>query len=79
MLEIMSVPTASAPARPDRRVPLGSIRERFRRYTPVKVTKKPQRRESVVTVSVVLNPLNRIKEAHSVAVVKVTKYNGLTL
>lgn len=50
----------------------GYVRERLRRYTPVKMTRKPQRREMVFTESAVLNPLNRIKEAHNVAVVKVT-------
>lgn len=36
------------------------------------VTKNPQMRESVLTGSFVLNPEKRIKEAQSVAVVKVT-------
>ena len=36
------------------------------------VTRKPQTRERVPTTSVVLKPLYKIKEAQSVAVVKVT-------
>jgi hypothetical protein len=36
------------------------------------VTRNPQRRDSVLTTSVVLKPLKRMKEAHRVAVVKVT-------
>ena len=38
----------------------------------MKVTRKPQMRESVLTASVVLKPLKRINEAQSVAVVNVT-------
>jgi hypothetical protein len=38
----------------------------------VKVTRKPQRRERVLTGSAVLKPWNRMKEAQRVAVVKVT-------
>lgn len=38
----------------------------------MKVTRKPQRRESVLTTSVVLKPLKRMKEAQRVAVVNVT-------
>lgn len=34
--------------------------------------RKPQRREMVLTGSVVLKPWKRMKEAHRVAVVKVT-------
>lgn len=52
--------------------PSGSCRERFRRYTPVKMTRNPQSRDMVLTASVVLNPLKRMKEAQRVAVVKVT-------
>lgn len=71
--EIMSVPTESSPPRPEIILkPLGSLRDKFRRYTPVKVTRKPQRRESVLIGSVVLKPLYRMNEAQSVAVVKVT-------
>jgi hypothetical protein len=53
-------------------VPFGSRRLRFRRYTPVKVKRKPQIRDMVLTVSVVLKPLKSMKEAQRVAVVKVT-------
>lgn len=52
--------------------PLGSPRERLSRYTPVKMTRKPLSRERVLTASDVLKPPYRIKDAHSVAVVKVT-------
>jgi hypothetical protein len=52
--------------------PWGSVREKLRRYTPEKITRNPQRREIVFMAEVVLKPLNRMKEAHSVAVVKVT-------
>jgi len=52
--------------------PSGSSRERLRRYTPLKMVRKPQRREMVLTVSVVLKPLKRMKEATRVKVVKVT-------
>jgi len=52
--------------------PSGSVVDRLRRYTPVKMTRKPQRREIVLTASVVLNPRKRMKEADRVAVVKVT-------
>ena len=52
--------------------PLGSVRERLRRYTPVKMIRKPQRREIVFTGSLVLKPRKRTKEATRVAVVKVT-------
>jgi hypothetical protein len=38
----------------------------------VKVTRKPQIKDRVLTGSVVLKPLNRMKEAQSVAVVNVT-------
>lgn len=69
----MSVPVASAPPCPfTRSMPVGSVRERFSRYTPVKVTRKPHISDSVLTGSVVLNPLKRIEEAQRVAVVKVT-------
>jgi hypothetical protein len=34
--------------------------------------RNPQSKEMVLTASVVLNPWKRMKEAHSVAVVKVT-------
>jgi hypothetical protein len=36
------------------------------------MTRNPQSREIVLTASVVLKPLKRMKEAHRVAVVKVT-------
>ena len=52
--------------------PSGSSRERFRRYTPVKIVRKPQRREMVFTASVVLKPWKRMKLAVKVQVVKVT-------
>lgn len=52
--------------------PSGSCRERFKRYTPEKIVRNPQSNEMVLTASLVLNPLKRIKEAHSVAVVNVT-------
>lgn len=72
-LAIPSVGTPSSSSLEwDRLCPSGSCRERFRRYTPVKMMRKPQSREMVLTASVVLNPWNRIKEAQSVAVVKVT-------
>lgn len=72
MLETRSVaiPSGRSPAAIFR--PSGSVRERLRRYTPVNMTRKPLIREMVFTLSVVLNPLNRMNEAHSVAVVKVT-------
>lgn len=38
----------------------------------MKVTKNPQSKESVLTGSLVLNPVKRINEAQRVAVVKVT-------
>lgn len=38
----------------------------------MKVTKKPHNSESVLTGSVVLKPLKRMKDAQRVAVVKVT-------
>ena len=38
----------------------------------MKVMRKPHSNESVFTVSVVLKPENRMKEAQRVAVVKVT-------
>lgn len=71
MLDIISVPVASV-APPSILWPLGSRRERFRRYTPANVTRKPQRSESVFTASLVLKPENRMNEAHRVAVVNVT-------
>lgn len=52
--------------------PSGSCREMFKRYTPEKIIRKPQSSEMVLTASVVLNPLNRMKEAQRVAVVNVT-------
>jgi hypothetical protein len=72
MLEMMSVaiPSLSAPLIILR--PSGSDREIFRRYTPVKITKKPLRRDNVLTASEVLKPPYKMKEAHRVAVVKVT-------
>lgn len=71
--EIISVPVVSpAFLRAKDLVPLGSYRDRLRRYTPVKVTRKPQSRERVLTISVVLKPLKRMKEAQRVAVVNVT-------
>lgn len=72
ILEIISVPVTSVPCPASILVPLGSRRERFNRYTPVKVTRKPHSKERVLTVSVVLKPENRMKEAQRVAVVKVT-------
>lgn len=69
----MSVGVASYPPRPAMSFwPFGSPRERFRRYTPVKVTRKPQSSDSVLTGSVVLKPLNKMNEAQRVAVVNVT-------
>jgi hypothetical protein len=38
----------------------------------VKIVRKPQRREMVLTASVVLKPRKRMKEAMRVKVVKVT-------
>jgi hypothetical protein len=44
----------------------------FRRYTPMKMIKKPHRRETVLVPPVVLNPWNRMAEAIRVDVVKNT-------
>jgi hypothetical protein len=44
----------------------------LRRYTPEKITRKPQRREIVLTVLAVLNPRKRRNEAIRVQVVNVT-------
>lgn len=71
MLETISVPMASA-RRDIILVPFGSPRLRLSRYTPVNVTRKPDRRERVFVTSVVLKPLKRMKDAQSVAVVNVT-------
>jgi len=54
------------------RVPLGSVREWLRRYTPEKMMRKPHSREIVLTGSEVLKPRKRMKDAQRVAVVKVT-------
>ena len=59
-------------ALPELLMPLGSSRERLRRYTPEKMMRKPQRREIVFTAEVVLKPWNKRKDATSVHVVKVT-------
>jgi hypothetical protein len=48
------------------------FRERLRRWTPRKVTTKPASRETVLVVSVVLNPWKKIKDATAVAVEKPT-------
>lgn len=53
-------------------LPLGSSRERLRRYTPEKMMRKPQRSEMVFTAEVVLKPWKRRHDATSVHVVKVT-------
>jgi len=53
-------------------LPLGSSRERLRRYTPEKMMRKPHRREIVFTADVVLKPWNKRKDATSVHVVNVT-------
>jgi len=71
MLEIISVPTPSVAPFSILR-PSGSPLDKFNRYTPVKITRKPARRDIVLTALVVLNPPKRMKEAQSVAVVKVT-------
>lgn len=68
----MSVPVASVERPASALIPCGSARERFRRYTPVNVMRKPHNSDRVLTVSVVLKPENRMKEAQRVAVVKVT-------
>jgi len=52
--------------------PWGSVLEKFRRYTPENMTRKPHRREMVFMAEVVLKPLKRMNEAQSVAVVNVT-------
>lgn len=52
--------------------PSGSPREIFKRYTPVKITKNPLRRDKVLTASEVLKPPYKTNEAQSVAVVNVT-------
>lgn len=52
--------------------PSGSCSERFSKYTPENMIKKPQRREIVLTLSVVLNPWKSMKEAVRTAVVNVT-------
>jgi hypothetical protein len=54
-------------------------RERFKMWTPRKVTANPESREIVLVASVVLKPWNKIKDATTVAVEKPTKYMGLTL
>jgi hypothetical protein len=72
MLEIMSVAMPSVPCPLSILCPLGSSLDRFSKYTPVKMVRKPQRREIVLTALVVLKPPNRINEAQSVAVVNVT-------
>jgi hypothetical protein len=48
------------------------VREKLRRYTPENITKNPQSSEIVFIAEVVLKPLNKINEAHRVAVVNVT-------
>jgi len=53
-------------------LPSGSSLDRLRRYTPVKMMRKPQRSEIVLIASVVLKPWKRMKEASSVKVVNVT-------
>jgi len=68
-------PSVGAPPsiRPCSRLrPSGSFSERLRRKTPEKMTRNPQRRETVLTLLVVLKPLKRMKEARRTAVVKVT-------
>ena len=52
--------------------PWGSVREKLRRYTPENITRKPQSNDIVLIAEVVLNPLNRMNDAQSVAVVNVT-------
>jgi hypothetical protein len=44
------------------------FRERFKRWTPRKVTMNPARSVTVLVPSVVLNPWNRIRDATIVAV-----------
>jgi hypothetical protein len=70
--EIASDGGASEKLLPKAFRPSGSSRERFRRYTPEKMMRKPQRSEMVLTAEVVLNPWKRRKEAMRVQVVKVT-------
>jgi len=53
-------------------LPLGSSRERFNRYTPEKMMRKPQRREMVLTADVVLKPWKRRQDAMRVQVVNMT-------
>ncbi len=72
MLDIISVPVESVDCPMSIFNPCGSARERLSRYTPVKVMRKPHSSERVLTVSVVLKPENRMKEAQRVAVVNVT-------
>ena len=57
---------------PNALLPLGSSRERFKRYTPEKMMRKPHNSDNVFTASVVLKPLNRMRDAKMVAVVKKT-------
>lgn len=69
------MPSVGTPSsiRPFRsRRPSGSPLERLRRYTPVNITRNPHSKDIVFTASVVLKPRKSIKEAQSVAVVKVT-------
>ena len=72
MLAMPSVGTPLVSLPFSRRRPSGSPRDRLSRYTPVKMTRKPQSSEMVLTASVVLKPRKRMKDATSVEVVKVT-------
>jgi hypothetical protein len=65
-------PCRPGPDEPSKVSPTGSFLDRFNRYTPEKMIKKPQRSDNVFVASVVLNPLNMMNDAHRVAVVKVT-------
>lgn len=57
---------------PNALLPLGSSRERFKRYTPEKMMRKPQSRDMVLTADVVLKPWKRRQEATRVQVVNMT-------
>jgi hypothetical protein len=70
--EMPSVGGASEKRLPKVFLPSGSSRERFRRYTPEKMMRKPQSNDIVFTGDVVLKPWNRRKDAIRVQVVNVT-------
>lgn len=67
-----SVGGASIKWLPNALRPSGSSRERFRRYTPENMMRKPHRSEIVLTADVVLKPWKRRNDAMRVQVVNVT-------